>query len=69
MNIKKFLKEATRVSSEFRALRKELAEFARTPKGMRAIKKVDPQGGRKLRWYVGDISPARLVSIATKLEK
>lgn len=64
---KKLLTEATEMNDKFLALRKELAAYARTAKGYARIKSFDPNAARKLNWYVGDISPSRLVAIATKL--
>lgn len=64
-----FLARATKVKEDFDQLRKELTEYATTEEGASAIHAIDDSAVRKLRNFPGDITPARLVTIATKLQK
>jgi len=67
MDIKRFNEEANAILVGFNELRAQLREYAFTEEGNDAIAAVDKSAARKLRGYPGDITPARLVSISTKL--
>lgn len=67
MNVKTFRAYAYRLNEEFQDLRNELAAFAETDLGKEQINAVDDTAVRKLLHFPGDITPARLVSISTKI--
>jgi aspartate/tyrosine/aromatic aminotransferase len=67
MNVQAFLNRANQTKAEFERLRDEMVVYAGTAEGRARINAVDNTAVRKLRMFKSDITPARLVSLATKL--
>lgn len=64
---RKYYQKADAIKAQFDQARKELAEYAATQEGREALDRVDPTAARKLLHFPGDISPARLLTLAIRL--
>ena len=60
--------DAEKCEQEFKRIRDAVRKYARTPDGKRMLDLVDAPVAFKLVNFPGDISPARLVKLLTKID-